>query len=128
MSITGSISLKHGPLLGTLHFRDHGWLAADIAQYLGEILTAEDREIAILKLLGYTMEIRKEWPPRKSTHWVEIDLDNRVLTTNSELIRKAVNQIAEDPKSWVQIVRQSLQAHSEYVCTFQTISEILTEK
>jgi hypothetical protein len=98
VSITGSISLKHGPLLGTLHFRDHGWLAADIAQYLGEILTAEDREIAILKLLGYTMEIRKEWPPRKSTHWVEIDLDNRVLTTNSELIRKAVNQIAPSPE------------------------------
>ncbi|MEE8350026.1 MAG: hypothetical protein V3R94_10665 [Acidobacteriota bacterium] len=97
MAITGSISLKHGSLLGTLHFPDHGWLAADVAQYLGDILAAENRETAILKLLGYTMEISQDWPARKSTHWVEVDLDNRVLTTNSELIRKAVDQIAPSP-------------------------------
>ncbi len=72
-------------------------MAADVAQYLGDILAAENRETAILKLLGYTMEISEDWPPRKSTHWVEVDLDNRVLTTNSELIRKAVNQIAPSP-------------------------------
>ena len=98
MSITGCISFKHGPLVCTLHFPDHGWLAADVAQYLGDILAAEDREIAILKLLGYTMEMSTEWPPRKSTHWVEINLDNHVLTTNSDLIRKAVDQIAPSPK------------------------------
>ena len=98
MSITGCISLKHGPLFCTLHFPDNGWMAADVAQYLGDILAAEDREIAILKLLGYTMEIRKAWPARTSTHWVEIDLDARVLTTNSDLIRKAVDQITPGPE------------------------------
>ena len=98
MSITGCISLKHGPLFYILRFPQHGWLAADLAQYLGDILAAGNREIAILKLLGYTMEFGKEWPVRNSTHWVEIDLDNRVLTTNSGLIRKAVDQIAASPE------------------------------
>lgn len=98
MSITGCISLKYGPLFYTLRFPSNGWLAADLAQYLGDVLVAENREIAILKLLGYTMEIRKEWPARESTHWVEIDLDNHVLTTNSDLIRKAVDQIAPSPE------------------------------
>jgi len=98
VSITGCISFKHGPLYGTLQFHENGWLAADLAQYLGDILVAEDREIAILKLLGYTMEIGKQWPARQSTHWVEIDLDKRVLTTNSDLIRKAVDQLAPGPE------------------------------
>ena len=98
MSITGCISLKHGPLFGTLHFHENGWLTADLARYLGEILAAEEREIAILKLLGYTLEIGKKWPARQSTHWVEIDLDQRVLTTISDLIRKAVNQITPGPE------------------------------
>ncbi|MDA2935251.1 hypothetical protein MYX82_13060, partial [Acidobacteria bacterium AH-259-D05] len=49
-----------------LYFPHHGWLAADMAQYLDDILAAEDRQIAILKLLGYTMEINKEKPSRRS--------------------------------------------------------------
>jgi hypothetical protein len=97
VSITGCITLKHGPLYYFLRFPNNGWLAADLAQYLGDILAAGNREIPILKLLGYTMEIGNEWPRRESTHWVEVDLDHCVLTTNSDLIRKAVDQIAPSP-------------------------------
>ncbi|MFQ5929510.1 MAG: hypothetical protein ACE5MK_07415 [Acidobacteriota bacterium] len=98
MSTTGSISFNHGSLHYTLYFSNHGWLAADMAQYLGDVLTAEDRPIAILKLLGYTMEIQKERPSRHADHWVEIDLERRVLATNSELVRKAVDQATPSPE------------------------------
>lgn len=98
MAITGCISLKHGGLFYTVYFSQNGWVVVDLAQYLGDVLVAKSREVGILKLLGYTMEIGKEWPVRKDSHWIEIDLDNRILTTNSDLIRKAVDQVAWSPK------------------------------
>ena len=98
MDSTGSITIKHGPLFYSLHLSQNGWLAADLVQYLDEILEAEDREIAILKLLGYTMEIGPGKPLRRASHWVEIDLESRLLATNSRLIRKAVDQVEAGPE------------------------------
>lgn len=96
--VTGSISIKLGDLYHTLRFVDHGWLAADIVQYLDEVITAEQPQIAILKLLGYTMEVSKQKPPRRATHWVEVDLGERMIVTNSDLLRKAVEQAPPGPQ------------------------------
>ncbi len=97
VSSTGSLSIKHGSLYYTLFFPKHGWLAADMAQYLGDVLAAEDQKIAILKLLGYTLEISQQQPARSADHWVEVDLDKCILSTNSDLVRKAVDQSSPDP-------------------------------
>ncbi len=67
-------------------------MAAELLQYLDEVITAADPEVAILKLLGYTMIIGKESPPRQADHWVEVDLAGRELTTNSPVVRQAVDQ------------------------------------
>ena len=88
VSSTGSLSLKHGSLYYTLFLPKHGWLAADMAQYLGDVLAAEDQKIAILKLLGYTLEISQQQPARSADHWVEVDLDKCILSTTSDLVRR----------------------------------------
>lgn len=72
-------------------------MAADIVQYIDEILNAEERQIAILKLLGYTMQVEKKTPARKADHWVELDLENHIITTNSDLLRKAVDRLPAAP-------------------------------
>lgn len=96
---TGWISIKQGEVYHTLRLNQNGWLAADMVQYVDEILAAEDQKIAILKLLGYTMELGSSSPTRRRIdHWVEIDIDRRIVTTNSELLRKAVGRIPVDPK------------------------------
>ncbi len=97
VSSTGSLTIKHGSLYYTLFLPKHGWLAADMAQYLGDVLAAEDPGIAILKLLGYTLEIGQQQPARSADHWVEVDLDKCILSTNSDLVRKAVDQSPPDP-------------------------------
>ena len=82
-----------------MRFSQNGWLAADMVQYVDEILAAEDQKIAILKLLGYTMQVGSSSPARRRTdHWVEIDIDRRILTTNSGLLRKAVERSPVDPE------------------------------
>lgn len=91
-TVTGSISVKWGGIHYCLYFANHGWLAADMVQYLEEIHAAREPSIAILRLLGYTMEMRKEAAPRVTHHWVEIDLERKLLATNSELIRKSVKE------------------------------------
>jgi hypothetical protein len=48
--------------------------------------------VAILKLLGYTMSIAKDPPDRKLGTWVLVDLDAKVLQTNSALVRSAVDR------------------------------------
>lgn len=96
--VTGSLSIKFEGLHHTLHFAAQGWIAADMVQYLEEVYRAEDPRVGILKLLGYTMEIGAEAPPRNAAHWVEIDLAGRVLSTNSDLLRKAVRRIEPDPR------------------------------
>jgi hypothetical protein len=67
-------------------------LAAELVQYLDDVVGAADPEVAILKLLGYTMNIGRKNPPRQADHWVEIDLSARELTTNSPVLRQAVDQ------------------------------------
>ena len=97
MSTTGSISIRHQGRFFTLVFERRGWLAAEMVAYLGDVLRAPQAETAILKLLGYTLRIGPEAPPRSARHWVEVDLAERVLRTTSLLIRKAVDRAAAAP-------------------------------
>ena len=91
-SETGSLTIKYRDSYYSLFFRQNGWLAAELLQYLDDVITAADPEVAILKLLGYTMTIGRENPPRRADHWVEVDLAARELTTNSPVVRQAVDQ------------------------------------
>jgi hypothetical protein len=91
-SETGSLTIKYRDSYYSLFFARNGWLAAELVQYLDEVLTAADPEVAILKLLGYTMQIGTESPARQADHWVEVDLAGRELTTNSPIVRQAVDQ------------------------------------
>jgi hypothetical protein len=98
--VTGTLSLQTEGRCYTLFFVNHGWIAADMVQYIGEVLQAPQREVAILKLLGYTMEVGSQPPARAADHWVEVDLDRRILRTNSDFIRKSVQKTApaeDDP-------------------------------
>lgn len=92
MATTGLLSFKIGDLYYTLHFQDQGWLSADMVQYLDDVLEAPDREAAILKLLGLTMRVGSQKPPRRADHWVVADLEEKVVETNSDLLRMAVNR------------------------------------
>lgn len=92
MAIWGLISLKTGSRYYSLLFQDLGWMAADLVQYLGDIIESDRREAAILKLLGLTMRVSREKPERRGEHWVFIDLDARRLETNSEMLRLAVRR------------------------------------
>jgi hypothetical protein len=96
--LTGSLTIKKGTLYYTLRFGHHGWLAAELVQYLDDVMGAEDQQVAILKLLGYTMEIAHEPPARLAHHWVEIQLEERTLSTNSAFIIKAVDQVPPEPQ------------------------------
>ena len=96
---TGFISLKSGETYYSLVFRRHGWIAGELVQYLDDILEAEDRQAAILKLLGYTLQIGKDKPKRTSGHWVIVDLDEHRLETNSDLLKRAVHQLQPAPDS-----------------------------
>ncbi len=93
----GLFSLKEGSFYYSLHFQDLGWMAADLVQYLGDILEASGtrRQAALLKLLGMTLRITHEEPERQGQHWVVVDLEARQLDTNSEMLRLAVAR--EDP-------------------------------
>lgn len=95
--VTGILSIKSGETYYSLHFAHHGWMAADMVQYIDDLYGNGDPRIGILKLLGYTLEMNQKPPARIADHWVEVDLDNRVLATNSDLIRKVVRQ--ESPSS-----------------------------
>ena len=71
-------------------------MAAEMVQFLDDLYGADTLEVGILKLLGYTLQMTEQPPRRSADHWVELDLDNLVLKTNSDLIRKAVRK--ESPK------------------------------
>jgi len=96
---TGSLSLRIEGTWYSLFFSRNGWLAVDLLRYLDDVLKAEDPPAAILKLLGYTLRIGSGPPRRRATHWVEVDLARRRLATNSNLVRRAVDQVpaAADP-------------------------------
>jgi hypothetical protein len=95
--LTGSITIKWGSLYYTLRFGHHGWLAGELVQYLDDVIQAEDQQVAILKLLGYTMEIAHDPPVRQANHWVEIQLEEKTLSTNSAFLIKAVDQVPPGP-------------------------------
>lgn len=95
VSMSGSISVKVGALHYSLLLPTNGWLAAELVQYLGDVIESRQPEVAVLKVLGYTIEIGPGRPPRATDHWVEVDIEKRELVTNSPLIRKAVDQ--EEP-------------------------------
>ncbi len=95
VKMSGSISIKLGDRYYSLVFPTNGWLAAELVQYLGDVIESPEPEVGVLKLLGYTMEIQVSRPERRVDEWVEVDLEKRELITNSDLIRKAVDQ--EEP-------------------------------
>ena len=90
--LTGTLSIKHETSFYSAHFHRNGWVAAELIQYLDDLYRTENVEVGILKLLGYTLQVSKEPPPRTADHWVEVDLAQKILIPNSELIRKAVKQ------------------------------------
>ncbi len=92
---TGSLSFRLEGTWYNLFFPRNGWLAVDLLRYLDDVLDASDPATAILKLLGYTLQIGVDPPRRGATHWVEIDLARRRLTTNSGLVRRAVDRTPE---------------------------------
>ncbi|HXK61203.1 MAG TPA: hypothetical protein PLP42_15050 [Acidobacteriota bacterium] len=96
-SETGLITIKYRNSYFSLSFAQNGWLAAELVQYLDDVVEATDPPVAILKLLGYTMQISAAPPERKADHWVEVDLAARELITNSGLLRQAVDQIPPQP-------------------------------
>ena len=95
---TGSITILHDNLYYTLVASGQSWNVEGLVEYLDDIYAAADRTRALLRILGYTMRITRDKPPRnRNQSWVEIDLDRHLLETNSELIRRAVDQEPEDP-------------------------------
>lgn len=89
---TGSLGFRLEGTWYTLTFPRNGWLAVDLLRYLDDVLEASDQATAVLKLLGYTLQIGADPPRRRADHWVEVDLAARQLTTNSDLVRRAVDQ------------------------------------
>jgi hypothetical protein len=90
--VSGSLSIVCRDLFYAIHFSQNGWVAGEMLQYLDDVYRAESLEVGILKMLGYTMEVSRAHPPRTAVHWVELDLNRKVLATNSELVRKAVRK------------------------------------
>jgi len=88
----GLLSLKSAQHYHTLEFPQRGWLAVELLRYLDDILISTNQQVAILKLLGYTMSITKDPPDRKLGTWVLVDLEAKVLQTNSALVRSAVDR------------------------------------
>lgn len=89
---TGSLSFRLERTWYSLRFPRNGWLAVDLLRYLDDVLEASDPATAILKLLGYTLQIGSDPPRRRASHWVEVDLAQRRLATNSGLVRRAVDR------------------------------------
>ncbi|MEJ2081353.1 MAG: hypothetical protein P8Y94_04070 [Acidobacteriota bacterium] len=90
--VTGSLTLEYGATFYTLFMSHDGWVVADLLEYLDDVYRAKDPKIGILKLLGYTMIISEEAPPRTAVHWIEVDVESHTLATNSQVVRKAVKQ------------------------------------
>ncbi len=88
---SGYLSLRTAESYHTLHFPERGWLAADLVQHLDDVLKAEKRQGAVLKLLGFTIQLSPGPPRRQGSHWIIVGLDDRVLETNSPYIRLAVS-------------------------------------
>ena len=88
---SGYLSLRTAQVYHTLHFQERGWLAVDLVQHLDDVLKSDERQGAVLKLLGFTLQLTPDPPGPQGTHWIIVDLDDRVLKTNSQYIRLAVS-------------------------------------
>jgi hypothetical protein len=95
--VTGSLCLRCGGRCYSLILSDRGWLAVELLRYLDEVLGSDQQPAAILKLLGLTLVVESQPPPRDAHHWIEVDIDNRRLASNSDLVRKAVKRQPPDP-------------------------------
>lgn len=73
-------------------------MAAELIQYLDDVYNSESAEVGLLKLLGFNLKLSEGHPRRDAGEWVEVDLENRVLATNSRLIRCAVNRLTPGPE------------------------------
>ncbi len=69
-------------------------MAAELVGFLDEVCRSKQPPLALFKLLGYSVQMSEQRPPRsRKRHWVEVDLQARLLETNSPLIRRAVDQL-----------------------------------
>ncbi|HSR49677.1 MAG TPA: hypothetical protein VLV83_02545 [Acidobacteriota bacterium] len=92
-STAGSLRIRLAERYYTLDFESQGWLAAHMVQYLDRVYESRDRSAALVKMLGLGLRIHDERPPRRpGIHWVDVDLEKRLLESNSEFIRKAVDE------------------------------------
>jgi len=89
-SDSGSFTVKKSSFYYCLRFRQNGRTAVEMVQFIDDILRSEYPERAIIKYLGFTAEVTRHSPGKGADYWVEIDLDRRILETNSELIRRVV--------------------------------------
>jgi len=88
---SGYLSLRTAQVYHTLYFQQRGWLAVDLVQHLDDVLKSDERQGAVLKLLGFTLQLSPNPPGPQGTHWIIVDLDDRVMKTNSPYIRLAVS-------------------------------------
>ena len=65
--------------------------SAAVVQHLDDVLQSPQRRSAVLKLLGFTLQLSPDPPARAGNHWIIADLDERVLKTNSPYLRLAVS-------------------------------------
>jgi hypothetical protein len=91
-AVTGSICFLYRKQCYSLFLSEQGWMVADHLQFLDDIYRAEDPRIGVLRQLGLALHVSAEPPPREADHWIELDLEARRLSTNSDLIRKAVKR------------------------------------
>lgn len=91
---TGTLSIFCDRLFYTQRFVGQPWIAAQLVQFLDEVIESSDRPTALLKLLGYTMIVSPDRPPRSPAHlWITVNLEERLLETNAAMIREAVDQV-----------------------------------
>lgn len=88
--VSGSFTVKKGELYYCLRFHTNGWVAAEMIQFIDDLLRSQHPERSIIKYLGFTAEVTRKPAGRQAEIWVEVDLDQKVLETNSEMIRKTV--------------------------------------
>lgn len=91
-TVEGRLSIRLGDTWYSLEFPTQGWLSVILLQFLDEVYAAKDPREAVLRWLGYTLEIRRDPPPRLASHWVEVDYDRRVVESNSPVLRAAVGR------------------------------------
>ena len=90
--VSGTFMVKKGDLYYCLRFHSNGWVAAEMVQFVDDLLKSKHPERAIVKYLGFTAEVTRKPPDRRADNWVEVDLDRRILETNSDLIRRTVSE------------------------------------